>query len=469
MTKRKNNKNILISNSERNLVLNSSICGQGKNLKQILSSFTSSIKQQDLPLIQSQSNRIYNIIKEAESRNELIEMSSKEWESYKPIGRLEDSCELCGSTLSEYKYIIKNKITGAELKVGSSCINKFPQMGKKCYGESLTNITRWQKDNPQKINRLASFNTRYNGGKIIIDNWKWQYEDFPIEFPSSFDAEFQRIYNQAKNFYNKYINSEIPENKLDNFERHITDANYFLQKCRNFYEENKQNKFICTKNIAQILIKKGYEYTLQEIKSRNCIIPEFLSKYIAAPHFVNSFKDIISEEFEHYGLLLQDINDQFVNFEYKYQKFNTLNLNISISNFVNLHSRLFYGKKVRSINEAFESICLQDEIRNIGVFLEILEIELKKATNKSIYYFKYDIRFYSKRMVELHNRKEKKYTTINIQDIIQEYVQILYLDNIKKETFLNNMLEKAKWITYSEKDKFDIGDITSVFATEKID
>lgn len=68
--------------------------------------------------------------------------ASKEWVQQKPDGVIKIPCELCGNTKSEDKYIIYNRLNGNTLRVGSSCIYKFPKLDKKYMGVSISTISK---------------------------------------------------------------------------------------------------------------------------------------------------------------------------------------------------------------------------------------------------------------------------------------------------------------------------------------
>lgn len=469
MIKNKKNKNVLISTAEKNLILNSSICVKDNELKKILLSFHKSISCRDLDYIKNINVRAYQIIKGKESREELIEKSSKEWRNEKPIGQKKQPCELCENAKSELKYVILNTVTKKRLEVGSSCIRKFPGMREKYHGESTITIDKWLKDSPERINRLGKFADRFNGGKDIFQLWKINYDAFSIEFPNDYDEQFSRIKSGANRIYLDYINGKISENELCKFQYYVDEFDYFYKKCKRFYDENKCDKYICTKDIARFLKKKNLNKTLSTIKDRECKIPKGLANSIAEIGFIKRFEKEIKIEFNKFDIKLVKIDSEFLEFAYKYKTFKALEFVIAPYKFTQLHSGIFYGENILEGTFFFESMMLKNEKNNIYEFLGIIEYWLNKKTNRKLFSFDYDVELHQKQIVELHKKKEKMYAEIQVYEIISQYIKILCLSDEEIYKFLDIKIKGLKWITYKERDKNDIGDISSVFTLGKDD
>ncbi|EPY2275474.1 hypothetical protein ACXAT3_000152 [Clostridium sporogenes] len=85
------------------------------------------------------------------------------------------------------------------------------------------------------------------------------------------------------------------------------------------------------------------------------------------------------------------------------------------------------------------------------------------------YYFKHDIDLYQKKIIEVHIRNSTKFGILRIKDIMNKYIKILYLSDKESKTFILKEIDKVNiWMDDKEKDKFDIGNIASVWAKEKI-
>lgn len=457
------NKNVLLSTAEKNLIINSSICINDVELKEVLMNFRKSISKNDLNKIKAKNERIYRNLNSIQAREEYIEKSSSEWKNEKPIGLKKKPCQLCENKKSELKYIIVNVITGIKLEVGSSCITKFPKMDEKYHGESISTTDKWLRNFPERIDRLGNFVEMYNGGKDIFQMWKVKYDGFMIEFPSDYDKEFRKIKNNANRIYDGYIKGNLKYEDIKSFQIYIDDFNYFYKKCEKFYEENRNNKYICTKEIAKLLKKKQLNTTLDIIKGGNCSIPKGLAKSISEVGFIKNFKEEIFEAFSKFKIKLEEIDSQVIEFSYKYMTFEPIKLEIQIDSFTNRYSEIFYGENNFEKEEIFNSLTLKNERANINEFLGILEYLLSKKG----FEFDYDVTLHAKQITELHKKNGKRYANIPIKNIINNYVKVLYISDKEARDFLIKEIENVKWITYEQRKKDDIGNISSIFALGK--
>ena len=346
---------------------------------------------------------------------------------------------------------------------------KFPRMKEKYHGESITTTDKWLKDFPERIDRLGKFADIYSGGKDIFQIWKIKYDNFEIEFPKDYDEEFRKIKNEANRIYTGYIKGNSDEKELEKFQICINEFSYFYKKCEKFYRENKNNRYICTKNIAKFLKNRDLNTTLYNIKERDCFIPRGLAKNISDISFIKNFKEEISTAFNQFNIKLQKMDSQFIEFTYKYKTFEPIKLVINPDKFTQLYSELFYGENILKDESIFDSMILKNEKNNINEFLGIIEYWLNKDSNIKIYRFDYDVILHEKQNAELHKKKEKVYINISAQDIRSNYVKLLYIKNNEINEFLSKEIQNAKWITYKERDKNDIGNISSIFALGKED
>ncbi|MBS4956557.1 MAG: hypothetical protein KHZ99_05870 [Clostridium sp.] len=455
--------NIILTMQERKLIVNSSICDEDLELKDILMSYNKSILKNDLYNIKFSNERVFNNLISHEYREAIIKKSSLEWKHEKPLGVKKNPCELCGCTQSEQKYMIINEINKNKLEVGSSCITKFPSMDSNYKGESIKRYEKWLKYSPDKIERLAIFNNLFGGGKNIYKKWELRYKSYNIEFPNEFDKEFRDLIRSSKNYYKYFINGKIDLEQVKKFRVCINEVEYFFGKVEQFYNKNKMNKYICTKEIGIMLNKNGYCNLLDIIKDSNCIIKKDFSKYINSKEFVNRFNEEIKCEFSKIKLLLHEISDNNIIFTYKYKNFKSIFIELKLSNFVKKYSHIFYEKSELDFKQFINIVKLVNNKDNINEFLGIMEL----FTRKVGYYFEFNQELYDKQVVNVKKRGLKKSALINISDVIQDYMKILYLDNNNAKELIVNKLEELKWITFKEQEKYNIGNISEVFTKGK--
>lgn len=126
---------------------------------------------------------------------------------------------------------------------------------------------------------------------------------------------------------------------LRKFNYCIKEFDFFYNKCNNFYNDKKDNKYICTKRIAKLLEDNKYKKTLSYILTDSIIKKDF-APYIYDYEFVSRFKDEIYKALITYGLNLVLIDEAGVFISYKYKTFQPIILECSLWNFSKI-SRIY--------------------------------------------------------------------------------------------------------------------------------
>lgn len=453
MVKNKNKK-ALMYNTEKNLILNSSICDKIQNLRSTLSLFKRSVNRQDLDKISGIDLNLYKLLNTKEAVKEMKDNASLEWIPKEHIGKRNIPCQLCGSKKSEEKFIIRNSINNNELQVGSSCIQYFDKMNSLLHGISTAEVSRLSKHNPEKLKRIVDFNEVYPGGKNIFSDWKNKFDDFEdITFPLSYDEDFNKIIGRGKKLYESYINNKINDDELKKFDNCIKDFNYFNKSCEDFYKTNKSNKYISNKKIQRYLETIGLNATLDYIR-RDGIIKKEFAKYIYHPDFINRFRGEIQVAFLKYGLTLLTIDENGIRFSYKYKNLLPIVVENTLKEFNVRFSDVYYKSYKFVENDLHNGLFIQNTYNNVYEFLGVLEDVLKYTG----YSFEFDEEMHKKQIVELIKKGSNKYVVLNIKTIILKYTKILYLDNGQAKNVLISRFEKLNWVNKSDKDKYAISE-----------
>lgn len=450
----------LVNKQEKNLIMNSSICDKNKKLKEVLSLFNGRIQKKDLPKIKNIDEEVYKIIKTRDAVEEMRDTASLEWVQKEYKGKIKIPCQLCGSKKSEEKFTIINRINKKELLVGTSCISKFPKMDNKLYGISIVQIPKLSKNNSKKLEKIVKFNDLYGSARDIFDNWKSKYNKFGIIFPKNYDDDFSNILKKSRGIYNSYINGRIDDARLKSFEICINDFNYRYKKCKKFYNDNKNNKYICTKEIANLLNNNELKTTLTYIQEKGKITKD-IARNIYHIDFVERFKCDIENTFKKYNITLKSLNNQFISFFYEYRKFEPILLENSLKDFTYRFSNIFYGVNNFSQQYIFKGLTIKNTYSNSYNFLEILDDILKGSG----YYFFINEELYGKQQIELNRKGFNSFAILDLKDILNNFNEVLYLNKVKSRTILLNYVENIhKWIDKSDKEKYDIGNIAEVWA-----
>lgn len=453
----------LITKQEKNLIINSNISVERPKLKEVLSKFNNRIELKDLGKIKNIDEGIYKLIKTRDAVEAMRDDASIEWYQAEAKGKIRKPCELCGCKKSEEKFVIANKVTEAKLLVGSSCIDKFPKMDSTLYGIPIKQFAKYSKSNPEKLDRIIKFNELYEGGQSVISDWKQRYNNFEIIFPKDYDEEFNNIVSKGRKIYKGYINGVLNDDKVKGFKKCIDDFNYLYErKCLKFYEDNKNDKYICTKKMVALLENDGLHTTLSYIKNDGKI-REDLAKYVYHSDFVSRFKDEIKNIFSGYNLKLEKIDNQLVRFSYKYNRFNPISLETSIKNFTINYSEIFYGAKKFDIEQIFKNIRLNMDYVNVYEFIGIIE----NILNGTGYYLEFNEDLYSKKIVELYNMSLNTYVELGIQHVLTQWVQVLYLTQKDAKQFILDYINEIKtWKDKKDKKKYSVGNISAIWSND---
>lgn len=446
---------LLLYIHEINLIINSSICDKDKNLKEVLGGFSnkkSGIAYKDLDVINKSYKEVYKKISSKEVIKELVERSSQEWEQLKPIGKIAKPCKLCGNPKSEEKFIIRNKINKNEMQVGSKCIEKFSKISRSISGEKLQQLIKYNEKDPEIYNRLQKFNEKYNGGKSIIDNWKYEYDKFKIIFPIDFRTDYNRIIKESTKFYKHFKLGKIEENKLPYFENYIVDFNYLMNKCKKFEEKNKKNRFLCTKSIRDALIKDNREGIFKKIEEHGGIIEPWITKYIYNTEFVLRFVVEIENMLKMRYINLDKIEQGniIISIEAKFDK--NIKLNIPTKVFMSNFSEGIYKNINFERSQLLNKMMIFNKEDNIYNFLGVIDTLISEYGYK----FEFGDNWYEKGIIEVH--KDEMYAEIKMENIIKKNF-IFYKSEKEIKRELNNWLDELRWRHISYKKKYNIESI----------
>ncbi|SHJ65174.1 hypothetical protein SAMN02745248_00591 [Hathewaya proteolytica DSM 3090] len=456
-------KKTVLTKPQKNLILQSSICDRDKELKSVLNLFKGSISVCDLESIKTKYKDQYDLLSSADAVNEMIEVSSKEWRSKEYKETTNQPCELCGNPHSKEKFIILNLFNHNEMLVGSSCIKKFPHLDNNLYNITTDEYAKLIKSHQiDKIERIINFDKRFNCGNITFKEWKNKYDSYEISLPTDYDKDFINILRKSKSIYTSYVSRKISELDLNKFTGCLKEYEWFVKKCEKFVHENSTDKYICTKSIENFLINTPERKGILNMIKETAKIRKDMAKYVCKKEFIKRFEDRIMDIFSKYNLVLKQITDEIIQFEYKYKTFDTLLLQCSLKEFTMKFSNIFYDMNVLNKGDIFDTLFITINRSNINRFIEILNHILKNTK----YYFYIDYDMYEREEIELRTSNTKKFTTIDM-DIIYTFNKVLYLEMNESKQILMDYINSVKvWSNTKDKDKYDIGAIDKVWSTD---
>lgn len=442
----------IMSRQDKNLLLNGSVCNKDAELKEFLMLFYQfkGITENDVDRLEFTNVRIYNLLKAEDSRKAIVNNCKKEWKFKQPIGAKTFPCQLCGCKHSKNKFIIINKITHTELQIGSSCIEHFPVEDRLKDGNDVLELKDWS---DEQIERATQFYSKYKTGKIIFKKWTQKYSGLQLTTTIELDKKFKDILSRGKKFYSNFINNTLPkENTINTFKYIINDFEYFYKECEEYVANNKNDLFICTKNIEKYLDKD----VLKIIKKENAKISRTTAKHITSLEFINRFKFKIEEVLNKVNIKLNKISENGIVINYTYGSYFPLNLNISLHNFANNYSEIYFSDKYTTLSNILNDSILIDTFENVDRFLNIIHSQIKDKK----YYFIFDEKLHSKKEIEINRTSYNKYAIIDYEELLKDYILALGMNSKEMKQFLLQKIDNLNWIDKKEKKKFDIGDIS---------
>lgn len=409
------------------------------------------VTSEEVEKLEKTNERIYNLLKSEDSKTAIINNCKKEWIFKQPIGSKPFPCQLCGCTHSKDKFIITNKYTHKELKIGSSCIDHFPVEDRLLEGNDILERKNWS---DLQIERSSRFFKQYKTGTIIFKEWIAQYKSLILTTTEEMDKKFKSILNNGKRFYSNFINDNlVGGNTINTFGYIINDFEFFYKECEKYVDNNKNDLYMCTKNIEKHLDKN----VIQIIKKENARISPNTAKYILNPEFIIRFKEKIKNSFESAGISLKNITKNGIIINYTYGNYTPLDINLSLSNFANNYSDIYFKNNIEiKLDDILSNSTLTDTFDNIDRFLNILHSIIKDKK----YYFNFDQKCHTEKTVEINKTGYNKYAIIDYEELLNEYFMVFSMDMNEAKEFLYNKIDGLTWINKEEKKKYDIGNIS---------
>lgn len=444
----------IITRQEKNLLLGSSICQEDIELNQFLSSFPKykGVNENEIEKIKLKNKRVYLLLKSEDTRKAIINGSFGEWIIEQHIGEKPFPCELCGSPTSKDKYTIIDKKTKHKYKIGTSCVKRFPKEMRLKNGNDIFKMKEWTKE---QLERSSEFYEVYEVGSSIFNEWSKKYNDLELLMPLEFENEFSYILKTGKKFYQDFINNTLPKNQtIKTFGYIDIDFNTFYKKCIKYINDNKNDRYICRKDMVVGIDKK----IVSEIKKLEvCRINRYSARYINNIDFINKFVQDIRKMFKNINLELQDISNEGIKIEYSYKKNTQIILIISLQRFANKYSEVYFSSKANiQLSEVIKDSILMNTFENINKFLKLAKSLLKDKR----YYFTYNERFHERKIIEVNDAFGYKYAIIKNNDELNKYIEIFNLSKEEAGEFLLEKLISLNWIDNKEKKKYAIGNIS---------
>jgi len=463
--KRKKVRKLLINMEERELVLNSQVIEKYPKLKMVLRKYKT-VSKDDLLNEEDFDEETKNIIQFVFKG--IKDEAQKEWRGTGEPDIIDPpnindriKCSLCGRR-NIYIFYIINRYNNNKLNVGSDCIDKFPKIDNKLpEGMTLRQAKSSAAKGYHKLKRLEIFNKRFPDAQNMIEDWRIEYSSLPITLPAYLHNEIEDVHSRANTTFKNYINGKGSEADFIIFEELITKRRDLMLQCMSFIEENKNNKFICTKEIYDWILEKDNhkERLIKEIRDSTCILNEKSIPYIYEEKFFDSIVGDFRRMIEETRLTIDYVGSKDVNFIFKDTKQRLVcELYISKMKFMAL-----YGVKLLEDKPKIEEKNLLSNVefvineKNFNIIKEQVEIILNRSKYRIKINFddiKYGLTF--------EDVEAKLFTgQLSPKVFFNQQKEIILLKEGNAQKNLCNIIQMIRtWKPLSDKDKYDIGDIT---------
>ena len=234
----------LVTEKERNLILNSDILKDYPKFKEFLEN-TPTLDDSEIGILDEDMRNffiggIFNAVKGK---------APKEWEVDKSKTLENDeeepkNCQICNHPIKNL-YYIKNKMNGKYMVVGSICVNHFGILDKNELDKLLKERAI--------IKRREEINKAINNIEKTFRELELFIEKSPIIIKNKIIKQFMFLKNEASSLHKKYIESDLENHEKNEI---INKIKEILSKIKveedninEYIDKNKNNKFVATKNI----------------------------------------------------------------------------------------------------------------------------------------------------------------------------------------------------------------------------
>ena len=245
-------------------------------------------------------------------------------------------CELCNTPIRYLCYIFNFK-NNTELRVGSECIKKFPNMeGYTQQNDQLKIIHKNQK----MIARRNKFYEYFPNCEEFISNAEKYFSNIPILLPYELYFKLESTIARMRLIFAKYVNEDKkPFNSqmtsFELFQLAIDQYNQLKSQSDDFVVENKDKSLICKRREIDWLISQNKQKLLEQIsKNQGCYNLSTL-KQMYSYSFVADYKDEIfgRNQSKLFSFTRIESNSVYFSFvKYGYQP--SLNFKMSLQDFV---------------------------------------------------------------------------------------------------------------------------------------
>ncbi|MDO5557642.1 MAG: hypothetical protein Q4G05_05335 [Clostridia bacterium] len=353
----------------------------------------------------------------------------KEWE----IDTLKEDeeileCSLCGEKNTKKKFYIKNKLSGKELNVGSTCIKSFGNIKNK-NGNTIDQIIReWEKEQKKKV-----LNDRYNGIIQKIDRGYIMIDKIPTIINAQFEKEYYEISERIQTLYDRFIKNKKEDFELGNeINSLVCKRDDLLDKIHKDIELKKKSGWYITKEIKEWCFKD---------RERNGIVIGFLKEdgrvrwRSACRIYEINFVNVIIEKFRNIfknseiDIVRFNQNNNTIIMRIKDEKpyISKIGLECNYNTFMEEYGdMIFSGEKILEGEREF--VISNSKIKdNSSINSSILNIRYL-LVKSIIKIYEWDIEF--NEVVFILNKNE--YYIVRIKEFLNDFIELVFIKELSR-------------------------------------
>lgn len=417
-----------------------------KNLLEVLLKFRekeSPIYDYDIEYLKIDDNETYSTL--YYGFKVLLQESSSEWVQTGFKDFTQKTCDLCGNTRLKYNFGIKNIKNQEEMIIGSKCIDKFPDINK-----AGINI-KSEISKAKKIDRIIKFNNRYKNISEMLENWKSFYFNLPMLLNRDIENRFQKLIKNSNQFYEDFINGNIAIKKLEEFKFYIYEFEKLENSAKEFYDNYKDNKYICDKKVINWIKMKNKSNLRNKIINNNGFVSNDIAKEIYCIDFINRFYADVRKVFNDNGFEVEVFDEDFgVLISYKLLNKYCLRFMLNLKEFAEKFSMIYFGS-VEILNKSyiFSNFKVYTQPDNLEEFVIVLE-EINSNKNYSIKNEKIDETATNYIIIENANNE---YTKIDVKYLYRSLNGIFSKNSSEANKIIMNYLESLS--NWKDKSKYN--------------
>ncbi len=399
-----------------------------------------------------------------ENKKVMMNKIMDEWYSEKNFEVSESllNCQLCGRR-NKYIFYICNKLTGAELHIGSDCVKNFPDItGIKQQRKALSQLQREQLQQKRKI----EFESLEGDDIDFMNAAENKFKEFPVMLPYKLYSEIKNTLSQLSLSKTAYIkNGGNLDEVFDVFCKLKDKFRDLYAQAIKHYETVKNEPLVCDRETSKWLMKNNQSVWDKVSKNKGIFNAETLAR-VYDDRYINKKINEIMKHLEDKDIRMMSVSKSFIHFSIKNSRYvYAITFTIPIRSFMERIGCYALTEPTYSFSKgAFNHIAIEVSNNNYhAVYNSVFTILNKKGYDfiveekTSQAYWKKLPQYKTRSKWNAHVvQSEPMYKKSDITRFLKTFSPFLLKDEpyleANFEIIKNSMEEGRVWITQKEKN-----------------